>query len=53
MHKVSSLTIPHDDKILTCLLTVNGKSRLVPYKEWSDLIQASFEKCYYVPLGKV
>ena len=19
------------------------------YKEWADLIQASFEKCYYVP----
>jgi glycogen debranching enzyme len=21
----------------------------VTYKEWADLIQASFEKCYYVP----
>jgi hypothetical protein len=28
---------------------VDGKKRLVPYKEWADLIQASFEKCYYVP----
>jgi glycogen debranching enzyme len=28
---------------------VNGKKRLVPYKEWADLIQASFEKHYYVP----
>ena len=33
-------------------LSVNGQTRLVTYKEWSDLIQASFEKCYYVPLGK-
>ncbi|KAJ7672627.1 glycoside hydrolase family 13 protein [Mycena rosella] len=30
--------------------TVDGAERLVTYKEWSDLIQASFEKCYYVPL---
>ncbi|KAF9462976.1 glycoside hydrolase family 13 protein [Collybia nuda] len=29
---------------------VDGQKRLVTYKEWSDLIQASFEKCYYVPL---
>jgi glycogen debranching enzyme len=28
---------------------VDGKKRLVTYKEWADLIQASFEKCYYVP----
>ncbi|KAI1796664.1 glycoside hydrolase family 13 protein [Ganoderma leucocontextum] len=28
---------------------INGEKRLVTYKEWSDLIQASFEKCYYVP----
>lgn len=31
---------------------VDGQERLVTYKEWSDLIQASFEKCYYVPLRK-
>lgn len=31
--------------------TVDGKERLVTYKEWADLIQASFEKCYYVPRG--
>ncbi|KAJ7634145.1 glycoside hydrolase family 13 protein [Mycena polygramma] len=30
--------------------TIDGKERLVTYKEWSELIQASFEKCYYVPL---
>nr|GAT49271.1 glycoside hydrolase family 13 protein [Mycena chlorophos] len=29
--------------------TIDGQERLVTYKEWSDLIQASFEKCYYVP----
>ncbi|GAW10005.1 glycoside hydrolase family 13 protein [Lentinula edodes] len=29
---------------------VDGKERLVTYKEWADLIQASFEQCYYVPL---
>ena len=29
--------------------TVNGEKRLVSYKEWADLIQANFEKCYYVP----
>ncbi|EJF64264.1 glycoside hydrolase family 13 protein [Dichomitus squalens LYAD-421 SS1] len=28
---------------------INGKKRLVTYKEWSDLVQSSFEKCYYVP----
>ncbi|KAJ7583415.1 glycoside hydrolase family 13 protein [Mycena floridula] len=28
---------------------IDGKQRLVTYKEWSDLIQKSFEKCYYVP----
>jgi len=28
----------------------DGKRRLVTYKEWSDLLQASFEKSYYVPL---
>lgn len=22
---------------------------MITYKEWADLIQASFEKCYYVP----
>ncbi|KAG8948780.1 hypothetical protein FRC03_000578 [Tulasnella sp. 419] len=31
--------------------TINGQQRLVTYQEWSDLIQASFEKYYYVPLG--
>ncbi|KIJ55238.1 glycoside hydrolase family 133 protein [Sphaerobolus stellatus SS14] len=29
--------------------TIDGKERLVTYKEWSDLLQASFERCYYVP----
>ncbi|KAK4685222.1 glycogen debranching enzyme, partial [Tremellales sp. Uapishka_1] len=29
--------------------TIKGEDRLVTYKEWADLIQASFEKCYYVP----
>ncbi|KAI0057454.1 glycoside hydrolase family 13 protein [Artomyces pyxidatus] len=29
---------------------IDGKKRLVTYKEWNDLIQASFEKSYYVPL---
>ncbi|KAI0352373.1 glycoside hydrolase family 13 protein [Trametes cingulata] len=28
---------------------VDGKRRLVTYKEWNDLLQSSFEKCYYVP----
>ena len=31
---------------------VRGRKRLVTYKEWNDLIQASFEKCYYVPRGR-
>jgi glycogen debranching enzyme len=30
---------------------VDGQKRLVTYREWSDLIQSSFEKCYYVPTG--
>ncbi|KAF9557321.1 glycoside hydrolase family 13 protein [Agrocybe pediades] len=29
---------------------IKGKKRLVTYEEWSNLIQASFEKYYYVPL---
>ncbi|OCF33773.1 glycogen debranching enzyme [Kwoniella heveanensis BCC8398] len=29
--------------------TIKGEKRLVTYKEWADLIQASFEKCYFVP----
>ncbi|THH18461.1 hypothetical protein EW146_g2524, partial [Bondarzewia mesenterica] len=29
---------------------IDGKRRLVTYKEWGTLIQQSFEKCYYVPL---
>ncbi|KAH9945728.1 glycoside hydrolase family 13 protein [Amylocystis lapponica] len=29
---------------------IDGKKRLVTYQEWSDLLQISFEKCYYVPL---
>jgi hypothetical protein len=33
--------------------TVNGRRRLVTYKEWNDLVQESFEKCYYVPWGKL
>lgn len=31
---------------------VDGERRLVTYKEWGSLLQASFEKCYYVPLGE-
>ncbi len=34
--------------ILTCD-AVKGKRRLIAYEEWADLIQTSFEKCYYVP----
>ncbi|EMD39051.1 glycoside hydrolase family 13 protein [Gelatoporia subvermispora B] len=29
---------------------VQGKRRLVTYEDWSNLIQESFEQCYYVPL---
>ncbi|EPQ56459.1 glycoside hydrolase family 13 protein [Gloeophyllum trabeum ATCC 11539] len=29
---------------------VDGKRRLITYNEWNNLIQASFEQCYYVPL---
>ncbi|PWN22903.1 putative 4-alpha-glucanotransferase [Microstroma glucosiphilum] len=31
--------------------TVDGKKRTVTYKEWADLIQKSFERCYWVPLN--
>lgn len=34
---------------LQCI--VDGKRRLVTYKEWANLLQTSFEACYYVPLG--
>ncbi|VDC00989.1 unnamed protein product [Peniophora sp. CBMAI 1063] len=33
--------------------TIGGERRLVTYKEWSDLIQKSFEKAYYIPLDPV
>jgi glycogen debranching enzyme len=33
-------------------ITVDGNRRLVTYREWNNLIQASFEKSYYVPLGE-
>jgi glycogen debranching enzyme len=39
--------------LLFCLADiclVDGQKRLVTYKEWSDLIQSSFEFNYYVPL---
>ncbi|KAH9839825.1 glycoside hydrolase family 13 protein [Rhodofomes roseus] len=29
---------------------IDGKRRLVTYKEWGNLLQTSFEACYYVPL---
>ncbi|TFY77346.1 hypothetical protein EWM64_g6668 [Hericium alpestre] len=29
---------------------IDGKRRLVSYKDWNDLIQQSFEKAYYVPI---
>ncbi|TDL23784.1 glycoside hydrolase family 13 protein [Rickenella mellea] len=29
---------------------MDGKKRLVTYKEWGSLLQTSFENCYYVPL---
>lgn len=32
--------------------SVDGKRRLVTYKEWGNLLQTSFEACYYVPLGE-
>lgn len=31
------------------IATIKGDKRLVTYKEWADLIQANFERCYYVP----
>ncbi|THH32030.1 hypothetical protein EUX98_g2165 [Antrodiella citrinella] len=29
--------------------TIDGQQRLVTYKEWDNLLQASFEECYYIP----
>ncbi|KAE8221765.1 hypothetical protein CF319_g4920 [Tilletia indica] len=31
--------------------TIDGKKQTVTYKQWGDLLQKSFEKCYYVPLN--
>jgi hypothetical protein len=39
--------LAHSDPLL-----VQGKKRQVTYKEWNDLIQSSFEKCYYIPEGE-
>lgn len=33
----------------TNISAVNGEQQLVTYQQWADLIQHSFEKCYYVP----
>ncbi|KZV99969.1 glycoside hydrolase family 13 protein [Exidia glandulosa HHB12029] len=30
---------------------IDGQRRLVTYDEWGNLLQSSFEKCYYVPLS--
>lgn len=32
--------------------TVNGEEKFVAYKEWDALLQANFEKCFYIPTGK-
>jgi glycogen debranching enzyme len=40
------------DRVELTVLKVDGEKRLVTYKEWNDLIQKSFEKAYYVPLGE-
>jgi glycogen debranching enzyme len=32
--------------------SVHGRQQLVTYKEWNALVQQSFEKYYYIPLGK-
>jgi glycogen debranching enzyme len=34
-----------------CLFVADGRRRFVTYAEWDDLLQTSFEKCYYIPLG--
>lgn len=31
--------------------TVKGLQRFITYREWSEIIQSNFEKCYYIPLG--
>ena len=31
---------------------VDGKRGLVTYGQWNKLIQESFEKSYYIPLGE-
>ncbi|PWN52853.1 putative 4-alpha-glucanotransferase [Violaceomyces palustris] len=30
-------------------ITQQGKKSFVTYKHWADLIQSSFERCYYIP----
>lgn len=32
---------------------VNGQETFITYKAWGDLIQRSFERCYYVPLSNI
>ncbi|KAG2068753.1 glycoside hydrolase family 13 protein [Suillus decipiens] len=31
--------------------TINGQNTFVTYKAWGDIIQQSFERCYYIPLN--
>lgn len=35
--------------VLSANLSVRGEKTFVTYKQWSDLLQKSFERCYYVP----
>lgn len=41
------------DQVLTLAFghSVDGKKKTVTYAEWADLIQNSFERLFYVPLG--
>jgi glycogen debranching enzyme len=48
---VGMFLLGHRCSLLTYFVPVGGARRIVTYKEWNDLLQASFEKCYYVPLG--
>jgi glycogen debranching enzyme len=36
---------------LSFVFAVKGRKSPVTYREWSDIIQSNFEKCYYIPLG--
>jgi glycogen debranching enzyme len=35
------------------VINLNASDKKVAYSDWNNMIQASFEKCFFIPLGKL